>query len=123
MAKKNPYVMTIGFKKDDPEHILVAELLNGMGRGKAQYIVKAILVYQNMQLQRGTVSYGLLGIDYRSLKEMILQILEEREERKAHDSSARNYKEKNMQESNLLEEFNENDLNGIIESLELFQGV
>lgn len=123
MAKKNPYVMTIGFKKDDPEHISVAELLNGMGRGKAQYIVKAILVYQNMQLQGGTVSYGLPGIDYRSLKEMILQILEEREERKAHDSSAKNYKEKNMQESNLLEEFNENDLNGIIESLELFQGV
>ena len=71
MAKKNPYIMTIGFKKDDPEHISVAELLNGMGRGKAQFIVKAILVYQNMQLQGETNSYGVPGIDYGSLKEMV----------------------------------------------------
>ena len=40
MEKKNPFVTTVGFKKDDPDHIYVAELLNSMGRGKAQYIVK-----------------------------------------------------------------------------------
>ena len=47
MEKKNPFITTIGFKKDDPEHIYVAELLNSLGRGKAQYIVKAILAYQS----------------------------------------------------------------------------
>ena len=39
MEKKNPYIMTIGFKKEDPDHVYVAEFLNSLGRGKAQYIV------------------------------------------------------------------------------------
>ena len=43
MEKKNPYIMTIGFKKEDPDHVYVAEFLNSLGRGKAQYIVKAVL--------------------------------------------------------------------------------
>ena len=47
MEKKNPYIMTIGFKKEDPDHVYVAEFLNSLGRGKAQYIVKAVLAYQN----------------------------------------------------------------------------
>ena len=47
--KKNPYVMTIGFRKTNPEHIQVAEFLNSMGREKAQYIVKAILTYRTLE--------------------------------------------------------------------------
>ena len=47
MEKKNPYIMTIGFKKEDPDHVYVAEFLNSLGRGKAQYIVKSVLAYQN----------------------------------------------------------------------------
>lgn len=47
MAKKNPYVTTIGFNKEDPDHVYVADFLNSMGRGKGQYIVKAIMAYQN----------------------------------------------------------------------------
>lgn len=38
MEKKKPFITTVGFKKDDPDHIYVANLLNSMGRGKAQYI-------------------------------------------------------------------------------------
>ena len=49
MEKKNPFVTTVGFKKDDPDHVYVAELLNAMRRGKAQYIVKAVLVYKELQ--------------------------------------------------------------------------
>ena len=47
MAKKNPYITTIGFNKEDPDHVYVADFLNSMGRGKGQYIVKAIMAYQN----------------------------------------------------------------------------
>ena len=36
MEKKNPFVTTIGFKKEDPDHVYVAELLNAMGRGKTE---------------------------------------------------------------------------------------
>lgn len=49
MEKKNPFVTTVGFKKDDPDHVYVAQLLNSMSRGKAQYIVKAVMLYQDMQ--------------------------------------------------------------------------
>ena len=39
MGKKNPFVTTVGFNRHDPAHVEVAQFLNGMERGKAQYIV------------------------------------------------------------------------------------
>ena len=47
--KKNPFVMTIGFDKNDPEHVEVAEFLNGLPRKKAQYIVEAVRCYRQVQ--------------------------------------------------------------------------
>ena len=79
MEKKNPYVMTIGFKKEDPDHIMVAELLNSMGRGKAQYIVKAVLVYQNLQQSGELPKGGGIGLDYEAVRKIVLQVLEERD--------------------------------------------
>lgn len=77
MAKKNPYVTTIGFNKEDPDHVYVADFLNAMGRGKGQYIVKAIMVYQNP----GVVASGHVvvpAVDYEEIKAFVLQVLEER---------------------------------------------
>ena len=48
MGKKNAFVTTIGFNKNDPNHVAVAELLNSMKRGKAQYIVNAVLAWQKI---------------------------------------------------------------------------
>lgn len=47
MGKKNPFVTTVGFNRHDPAHVEVAQFLNGMERGKAQYIVDAVMAYQN----------------------------------------------------------------------------
>ncbi|MEY8482560.1 stage III sporulation protein AF [Lachnospiraceae bacterium 48-21] len=44
MAKKNPYVFTIGFDETDPSHIRAAEILNG-AKKKAQLIASAVLSY------------------------------------------------------------------------------
>lgn len=44
MAKKNPYVFTIGFDEADPGHVRAAEILNGTKK-KAQLIAAAILSY------------------------------------------------------------------------------
>lgn len=44
MAKKNPYVFTIGFDETDPAHVRAAEILNGTKK-KAQLIASAILSY------------------------------------------------------------------------------
>lgn len=77
MAKKNPYVTTIGFNKEDPDHVYVADFLNAMGRGKGQYIVKAIMAYQNL----GGVASGHVvvpAVDYEKIRAFVLQVLEER---------------------------------------------
>ncbi|MEY8507243.1 stage III sporulation protein AF [Lachnospiraceae bacterium 42-17] len=44
MAKKNPYVFTIGFDETDPSHIRAAEILNGTKK-KASLIASAVLNY------------------------------------------------------------------------------
>lgn len=44
MAKKNPYVFTIGFDETDLSHVRAAEILNGTKK-KAQLIAAAILSY------------------------------------------------------------------------------
>ena len=77
MAKKNPYVTTIGFNKEDPDHVYVADFLNSMGRGKGQYIVKAIMAYQNPEgISGGHVVVP--AVDYEKIKSFVLKIIEER---------------------------------------------
>lgn len=77
MAKKNPYVTTIGFNKEDPDHVYVADFLNSMGRGKGQYIVKAIIAYQNLEgMTPGHVV--MPAVDYEKIRAFVLQVLEER---------------------------------------------
>ena len=77
MAKKNPYVTTIGFNKEDPDHVYVADFLNSMGRGKGQYIVKAIMAYQNPEgIPSGHVVVP--SVDYEKIKSFVLKIIEEK---------------------------------------------
>ena len=49
MEKKNEYVITIGFNRKLEEHRKVAGILNGMGRTKAQYIVNAVIAYEQVK--------------------------------------------------------------------------
>jgi hypothetical protein len=47
MAKKNPYLFTIGFNTKDPDHVQVANLLNEQGKGNiAAFLVRAVMAYQ-----------------------------------------------------------------------------
>lgn len=46
-GKSTPYRFTIRFHEKDYQQRYVAEMLNGMGRHKAQYITSAILHYTN----------------------------------------------------------------------------
>lgn len=126
MAKKNPYVMTIGFKKDDPDHLAVADFLNGIGHGKAQYIVKAILAYQSL-LQLGEVPVrGSVNIDYQVVKNMVLQVLGEYEGNAPVVDMIRPEYEGNknaaVRERDVLDDLDDDMLNGIMESLAMFQG-
>lgn len=76
MGKKNPYITTIGFDKTDPRHVQVAELLNSMTRKKAQYIVDAILAYQEIQGQ-GMIPKAVSGMEYGQIRAIVLQVMAE----------------------------------------------
>ena len=77
MEKKNPYVMTIGFRRNNADHTRVAEFLNSLGREKAQYIVKAVLAFQLME-ERGEVPTDAgAAYNYESIRRIVLQILKE----------------------------------------------
>ena len=78
MGKKNAFVTTIGFNKNDPAHVQVAEFLNGMERGKAQYIVNAVLAYQN-GAQAGDMAYAGQAVDYEKIRQFVLQVIREYE--------------------------------------------
>lgn len=43
-GKKNKFIFTIGFKRTDPEHVRVADILNETD-SKNQFIVDAVLCY------------------------------------------------------------------------------
>ena len=125
MEKKNPYVTTVGFNKDDPDHVRVAELLNSMGRGKAQYLVKAVMAYQSMQEsgQAPILSGG--PMDYELLRRMVFQILDERDGKQRQASVNENNQElaaKEQEENDLLQGFDDTDLDGMMASILAFQG-
>lgn len=125
MGKKNPYITTIGFKRDDPDHVYVAELLNGMSRGKAQYIVKAVMVYQNLQQSREVVSAAGSSFDCDRIRSIVCQVLEERERQDnfqmPKQTVAKQEESKSEEEDNPLSELDENALNGILASIVAFQ--
>ena len=124
MEKRNPYVTTIGFKKDDPDHVYVAELLNSMGRGKAQYIVKAILAYQGLHRRDELPQSAGMSVDYGIIRQIVMQIMDEREGKPSHStvSMADTLQEPEQgKEKDVLEGFDEAALNGIMESIAAFQ--
>lgn len=69
MAKKNPYVFTIGFNPKDPDHVRVADLLNEQGKGNiAAFLVRAVRAYEG---------YTKPSFDPQAFEKMVKQIVEE----------------------------------------------
>ena len=120
MEKKNPYIMTIGFKKEDPDHVYVAEFLNSLGRGKAQYIVKSVLAYQNGKQNGEILQPAENPFDYDTIKQIVLQVMEERE-RQTGNVIGTVQEIESEKENDLLQGFDEDALTGIVESLQEFQ--
>lgn len=124
MGKKNAFVTTIGFNKNDPAHVQVAEFLNSMERGKAQYIVNAVLAYQNGGAAAG-ISAVQAQVDYEKIRQFVLQVIREHERQEA----PYNGKAEEPDGPDAAEEmagadfgFDEDALNGIMSSLEAFKG-
>ena len=128
MGKKNPFVTTIGFNRHDPAHVEVAQFLNGMERGKAQYIVDAVMAYQNGGQAGISVSSGAGRLtDYDTIRKIVLQVIEEQENR-AYSSNRTSAGEKETAvqaealDQNELSGLDDEALGGILQSLEAFKG-
>lgn len=125
MEKKNPFVTTVGFKKDDQDHIYVAELLNSMGRGKAQYIVKAVMLYQNMQESGEAPQSAGSVYDYERIRRVVLQVIEERERQLGQPvkemGAVEEPQKEPEQEEDMLMSMDDDTLSGIMASLAAFQ--
>ena len=122
MEKKNAFVTTIGFNKNDPAHVQVAQFLNGMERGKAQYIVNAVLAYQNGGTMAG-ISAGQ-AVDYEKIRQFVLQVIREHERQEAPRNETAG--EPAVPDGAEKREgadfgFDEDALNGIMSSLEAFK--
>lgn len=127
MGKKNPFVMTIGFNRHDPAHVEVAQFLNGMERGKAQYIVDAVMAYQNGGSAGISVSSGAGRLtDYDTIRKIVLQVMEERENGTYGRNTAVGTMETTEQARTFgrtgLTELDDDALDGILQSLEAFKG-
>lgn len=128
--KKNPYVMTIGFRKNNPEHIRVAEFLNSLGREKAQYIVKAVLTYRTLE-EQGEVpqTSGSVAYDYETIKSIVLQIMREQGadgkipvvRQETASLQPETEPKEQITEENPLMGFDESAMQGIMASLSAFQ--
>lgn len=128
MGKKNPYVTTIGFNKHDPAHVEVAQFLNGMERGKAQYIVDAVIAYQSGRQAGVSVLSGTERMaDYETIRKIVLQVMEERENGAyGSNMTAAGAMETAQQEETSgasgLAGLDDDALGGILQSLEAFKG-
>lgn len=126
MRKKNPYVTTIGFNKDDPEHRIAAELLNDMGRGKAAYIAKAILSYKRWK-ENGEILQTGFGMDYEGLRSFVLKIISENSEKDETALVSEGELENKIfqkREENPIHQigFDESDIQNILQSMDSFRG-
>lgn len=74
MAKKNPYVFTIGFDETNPSHVRAAEILNGTKK-KASLIANAVLSYVD-GVDSGQTSEFSLEMFQPLLENMIQKELE-----------------------------------------------
>ena len=81
VAKKNPYIFTIGFDRKNPEHLEVVEILNGTEK-KAALIAEAILQYT------GKKSGGAAGISQESIQSMVRLLIRQEMERVTADIPA-----------------------------------
>lgn len=73
MEKKHEFKFNIGLNQKNPDHVRVAEILNRLGRGKAEYVVKAVLAYEN----QGVESVSGVAVSYEELENLVRRILKE----------------------------------------------
>lgn len=78
-GKKNPGKFTLQFNMMDPAHREVAELLDSMGRMKAQFLTNAVQFYRYHSENPDVPVAAPMPVDYALLESIVRRILAEKE--------------------------------------------
>lgn len=78
-GKKNPGKFTLQFNMMDPAHREVAELLDSMGRMKAQFIANAVQYYRFHSENPDAPAAAPLPVDYALLETIVRRIMAEKD--------------------------------------------
>lgn len=124
MEKKNEYVITIGFNKKLEEHRKVAGILNGMGRTKAQYIVNAVIAYEQVNGQTEQMDHT--AVNYEQIKKLVRQAIIEYDGEKGFDDVNAILRDHEKSMSGRTSEVQKTDIGedtwaGIMDSLNAFR--
>lgn len=124
MEKKNEYVITIGFNKKLEEHRKVAGILNGMGRTKAQYIVNAVIAYEQVNGQTEQMDHT--AVNYEQIKKLVRQAIIEYDGEKGFDDVNAVLRDHEKSMSGRTSEVQKTDIGedtwaGIMDSLKAFR--
>ena len=120
---------TIQFSQTDPTHLQVSEILNKQGRrSKAQYIVNAVLHYENCQ---GTPStQHPVSLDEKQIEAIVNRVLRDRDKSPAKKPKAAKpgVQSKNQPETpekiiidDVIDALGNEDFDALAGSLELFR--
>ena len=115
MTKKNPYLFTLLFNKNDPDHRKVAGVLNKKGHDKTKFIAEAVIFYQEYK-ENGEVKAD--KIDYLRIERMVSQMVEDRMMEIPSGDKEENDKYENEE---LTRSFSDKAVQGIMQSLDFFR--
>lgn len=121
MAKKNPYVFTIGFDETDPVHVRAAEILNGTKK-KAQLIATAVLSYVD-----GTDSETIPEFHIESFQPFLEKLIQKELERVMNRHLASPADEEGQSSESILDlspeekEMDESVTKNIMEAMDTFR--
>ena len=115
--KKVESKFTIKFNKCDPLHLRVTEILNNQGRyGKAQYIVNAILHYENCEETPDLKSPA--RIDDKAIEAIVNRLLRNKDMRtRTPDKPKPKTNSTDSKEDSVLEHFDEISFDDAVETL------
>ena len=89
VAKVSETKFTIQFSKSDPAHLRVVEILNQKERGgKAQYIVDAVMYYENAREAQAAQDLRSVRLDEKHIEAVVERILRDKQASGGDDSSA-----------------------------------
>lgn len=117
MGKKNRFVFNIGFNQMNPDHERVADILNLLGHGKAEYLTKAVLFYEE---NRNNTSLSIPQMDYQQIEDIVRKILAEQKPDTGRELSA-SHLSKDQKGNDGREEIEETDMQNVLEALGSFR--